>query len=717
MERIFRLERRLFLKGALGVGGTLAAGGTSFAAGEPIDRKALVRRHNPFSTSFERLSPLSVGNGELGFTADLTGLQTFPSLYESGIPLCTQSQWGWHSFPGPAGKRAADLVLEPYDTHGRPVGYATRREGQEELYNWLRENPHRLHLGRIGLDLRDKDGRPLEPPALSGPRQTLDLWTGVLESRFQVDGETVQVKTACHPGEDLIAVLIDSSLAGPRLLSVVLEFPYASPGTNAADWGNPNRHSSRCIARSTSRFDIERRLDQDHYGAIVSWQGKAAIEQEGAHRFVLRAAPNAGRLAFVCRFTRGKPAVDPPSAAQTFEAAARHWGNFWSSGAAVDLAGSTDSRAPELERRIVLSQYLTAIQCSGSMPPQESGLTCNSWYGKFHLEMHWWHAAHFAMWGRTPLLERSLQWYSSILPSARIRAREQGYSGARWPKMSDPEGRDSPSPIGPLLIWQQPHPIAYAELCFRTRPGQETLHRFRDVVFESADFMATFAQADSERGPYVLGPPVIPAQEIHRPRETWNPTYELAYWAYGLAVAQKWRRRLGLPADPKWEAVRKSLAPLPVRDGLYLAHENRPDTFTAGITDHPSMLAALGVLPRSSRVDPSIMRATLEKVMAVWNWESTWGWDYPMVAMTAARVGKPEVAIDALLLDSPKNRYSLNGHNYQRPNLPLYLPGNGGLLAAIALMAGGWESARSGPAPGFPRQGWNVRAEGFARME
>jgi hypothetical protein len=120
----------------------------------------------------------------------------------------------------------------------------------------------------------------------------------------------------------------------------------------------------------------------------------------------------------------------------------------------------------------VLSQYLTAIQCSGSTPPQETGLTVNSWYGKFHLEMHWWHAAQFALWNRLPLLEKSLGWYQRILPSARERARTQGYRGARWPKMVGPEGRDSPSPIGPLLIWQQPHPIFYAELCYRSRPNR-----------------------------------------------------------------------------------------------------------------------------------------------------------------------------------------------------------------------------------------------------
>src|SRR5205085_5655632 len=134
------------------------------------------------------------------------------------------------------------------------------------------------------------------------------------------------------------------------------------------------------------------------------------------------------------------------------EPSSKHWSESWSRGGCLNLSGSTDSRAGELERRIVLSQYLTAIQCAGSTTPQETGLTCNSWFGKYHLEMHWWHAAHFPMWGRTPLLERSLPWYRTILPVAASKARQQGYKGARWPKMTSPDGHDSPSGVGEMLI-------------------------------------------------------------------------------------------------------------------------------------------------------------------------------------------------------------------------------------------------------------------------
>ena len=440
-------------------------------------------------------------------------------------------------------------------------------------------------------------------------------------------------------------------------------------------------------------------------------RNSAGFAAEKPHQFLLYPRSRE-TIDFVVSFSR-QPVVRLPSAEEVFEASEQHWKPFWSTGAVVDLSGSTDKRAPELERRIVLSQYLTAIQCSGSTPPQETGLTCNSWYGKFHLEMHWWHAAHFALWDRFPMLARSLDWYYKVLPSAQERARQQGYDGARWAKMTAPDGRDSPSPIGPLLIWQQPHPIAYAELAYLNRPDAATLNKYQTIVYETAAFMASYAHFDEKMDRYLLGPPVIPAQENHPARETWNPTFELEYWHFGLKTAQKWRERRGLKRDAKWDDIIKRLSRLPARDGVYLAHENCPQTYTERNKDHPSMLGALGILS-GEKVDRETMRRTLKRVMKEWDWPETWGWDYPMVAMNAARLGETATAIDALLLDTPKNHYAANGHNYQRPNLPLYLPGNGGLLYAVAMMANGWRDAPKIHAPGFPSDGsWTVRAEGF----
>jgi hypothetical protein len=706
-----KIERRGFLKTCV-VAATLASTRSAFSGG--IDRLSLVRRHNPLLRRLDALSPLSLGNGEFAFTADFTGLQTFPEEYEKSMPLCTMSQWGWHTAPLPPTLDPKSFRLVPYDTHGRQVGYPTSADGQSELYNWLRENPHRLHLGRVGLKIMLGRGEEARPGDFAAITQELDLWSGCLTSSFNVEGKPVILRTAVHPDLDLLAASIESPLVSEGRIAVRFAFPYGSSGMQAADWNQPSRHRSSLLKQTTGSAELSRNLDADRYFVAISWREPASFASESEHRFILLPFKKNSRFEFVAAFSPRPLVKQLPSAQDTFTASETHWGRFWNSGGAIELAESRDPRAPELERRIVLSQYLTAIQCSGSLPPQETGLTVNSWYGKFHLEMHWWHAAHFSLWRRLNLLERSLGWYASILPAARHTAETQGYAGARWPKMTGPEGRDSPSPIGPLLIWQQPHPLFYAELCYQAHPNRETLALYRQVVHETAAFMASFAFFDSKTARFLLGPPVIPAQENHRPGETWNPTFELAYWRYGLKIAQRWRERLGMKRDPAWDEVISGLSSLPERAGVYLAHENCPQTFTERNSDHPSMLGALGMLPDDG-VNRETMRRTLIKVIKDWQWDTTWGWDYPLTAMTAARLGEQRLAVDALLMKTPKNRYLPNGHNWQRENLPCYLPGNGGLLYSVAMMAAGWQGAPRVNAPGFPSDGsWTVRWENLA---
>lgn len=702
-----------------------------------INRKALVARHSIHLTQPDAQTPLTVGNGEFAFTADITGLQTFPDFHlqeatrlsapvqgeESGVrsmPLGTQAQWGWHTLPNPAGYRLED-TLNTYTTARGPVTYPdrvnmglpgqTHQEGLE-AGTWLRGNPHRIDLGRVGLEWRsgEAEAPPVQITDLADTRQTLDLWRGMLVSTFYFDNQPVRVLTLCHPDQDLLAVRIISPLLADGRLAVRIAFPYPQDHWFlSVDWSKPHCHSTQHEMVGT-RCTFVRTLDESRYYVVASWTKGAALVPIEQHQYRLLAT-GAETLDLVMAFAPASITGELPSFAQVQAAAAAHWEAFWMQGGVVDLSASRDPRAHELERRIVLSQYQTAINCAGSLPPQETGLVCNSWFGKFHLEMHWWHAAHFALWGRTALLERSLPWYQRILPVARAIAQRQGYQGARWPKQVGPDGRESPSTVGPFLIWQQPHPIYYAELVWRARPEVATLERYRDLVFETASFMASFTVADGER--YILDAPLIPAQETYGRQRTTvrNPTFELAYWYWGLETAQRWRERLGLERDPLWERVKSGLARPPVRDGIYTAIETPPYTLP---NDHPSMVAALGFLPHTPLIDPEIMRATLHAVFQQWDWESTWGWDYPMLALCAARLGEPELAIEALLLDAPKNTYLANGHNRQRPNLPLYLPGNGGLLAAIALMVAGWDDGPQHSAPGFPSDGtWVVQAEGL----
>jgi hypothetical protein len=207
------------------------------------------------------------------------------------------------------------------------------------------------------------------------------------------------------------------------------------------------------------------------------------------------------------------------------------------------------------------------------------------------------------------------------------------------------------------------------------------------------------------------------SQEIFPKDHTLDPTFELTYWRWALETAQHWRQRLELPREPKWDDVLQKLAHPAMEESKYLFAETATGTYTEKkwIKDHPSVTAAYGMLPGPG-VDPETMRRTLHWIWDHWNWPQTWGWDYPMLAMCAARLGEPERAVDALLLDTTKNHYGINGHVYQRPNLTIYLPANGGLLYATAMMAAGWDGAPDRPAPGFPDNGqWTVRFEGINR--
>lgn len=698
-----------------------------------IDRRALVRRHNVVQSSLDPRSPVTVGNGEFAVTVDLTGLQSMPGEYPvhkrghepdretPGTLLGTQSQWAWHSIPGDR-EYTLDETTAWYEVGDRLVPYVEeRRPGTPgyEATRWFRANPHRLDLGRIGFVAThgdDGDGLvALRPSDLADTGQVLDLWTGTVDSSFSHRDVPVRVRTAVHPTRDRLGVTVRSARAAG--LAIAVDFPYGSSDWhNAADWDSSDAHTTS-VTPVADGWLVERRLDDSAYRVHVVVTG-AELAQVGAHRLVLR--PTADVLDVAVEFTtdgRGDMVLLPTRAGhestaaragdaqEVFRAASEHWRRFWESGAALQLTGTADPRAHELERRVVLSQYVTAVNCAGSLPPQETGLVCNSWRGKFHLEMHWWHAAHFPMWGRPELLEPSLAWYRHALPLAQATARDQGYAGARWPKQLGSALRETPSSIGVHLVWQQPHVIYLCELVHRVAGDDAFLREHAEIVFESAAFMADFAQEGDDG--FTLGPPLVPAQECYagdRSRMS-NPPFELAYWRWALRAANAWRERLGLPVQERWADVADRIVAPHVRDGVYTGVDVEPYTIR---TDHPSMLGALGIVPDVGLVDADIMRATYQDVLRDWDWGSTWGWDYPMMAMTASRLGEAGWAVDALMDGAGKNVVLPNGHNHQTASLPLYLPGNGGLLAAVALMA--QRHAQSGD--GFPL-GWQVEVEGF----
>ena len=158
-----------------------------------------------------------------------------------------------------------------------------------------------------------------------------------------------------------------------------------------------------------------RTADDTAYTVYCQWSDKAwTAVRTGAHALVLQPPKDAPSTTvalsclwapqefvypigmtsseYVARKAAASAALVAPGAGRfplygtVQSASAAMWGAFWIGGSFLDLSSATkDGRAFELERRIVLSRFLTRSNSAGASPPQETGLLSNSWSGKFHL--------------------------------------------------------------------------------------------------------------------------------------------------------------------------------------------------------------------------------------------------------------------------------------------------------------------------------------------
>ncbi|PGH23007.1 hypothetical protein AJ80_02922 [Polytolypa hystricis UAMH7299] len=676
-----------------------------------IDRKKVVSKYNPERTADSDETPMQVGNGDFAFGADITGLQTTR-------PFAIMSSWGWHnvSLPNVPGQTEIDdFTGLDWWTHGRLVNYNQPSPAQPNISQWLISNPHRLNLGRIGFLYK---GKNVSDDDLADKQQKLDLYSGVISSRFTLSSRRVEVTTAVDPNSDTVSVEVKSYFIQSGDLTVFFDYPYAIGDSKfeapfVGIWDQESKHKTELVKhRGGNSAQIKHELDATTYYTTINWQGRGGISRQShcSHRYILE--PGRGQtLKFTTTFSTSHKA-ETHSVDVIRRASGKWWRDYWQRGGFIDMTAVKDERAAEIQRRVILSQYLVAVNGAGRDPPQESGLVNNGWYGKFHMEMYLWHHLHWTRWDKVDLLERSVNVYERFLPASIVRAEDQGYKGARWGKMSDPAGRSAPGEINSLLIWQQPHILYFAEEEYRRDPSDKTLKRWDHLLEQTAEFMTSYAFWNESTNVYDLGPPMYPASENTNPNATINPTFELAYWRFGLDIAMKWRSRQDLPVPENWKHVAENLALLPVTNDLYDLYEGIPDMWkpnTTTIMDHPALTAAYGLLPPTPGLNTTIMKSTAELIWEIWNFPDCWGWDFPMLSMNALRLGDRERAVDMLLHDNfqfDDVGMPIGGLRVPTP----YFPASGSLLISVALMASGWDGDEGMK---FPRAWNNVRVEGF----
>lgn len=346
-----------------------------------IDRRSIISRYNPTRNASSPTTPLQIGNGNFAFGADVTGLQTFQ-------PFAIMSSWGWKNDTLPTGTSQADI--DGYHgtswlNHGRLVEYDFGG-GNPPVEQWLISNPNRVNLGRVGLVFWRENGerRNVTEGDLADVHQELDLWTGIITSRFALDGEAVTVTTSAAQKSDssTIGVKVVSPLLLNGRLGVFLDFPWNDGKAKfsapyVGRWGATANHTTNLLQtnKGNIRAQIVHTLDSATFVTSVGGNNVSITRDTPlAHRYSLRPPKRAtSSLSLTVTFGTKAPAQDvvlqPKAVVQSSTTA---WHDYWTKSGFVDLiTGTTDLRAEELQRRIILSRYLMRVNEAGDTPPQE----------------------------------------------------------------------------------------------------------------------------------------------------------------------------------------------------------------------------------------------------------------------------------------------------------------------------------------------------------
>jgi hypothetical protein len=245
---------------------------------------------------------------------------------------------------------------------------------EEDISNWLIENPQRVSIANIGLFF---GGDNVTENDLVNKSQDLDLWAGTIQSTFRYKGSDVSVQVWCHPALPIVAIQIKSYLIESRNLGVFFDFPYSD--TNKFDapyvgvWNDTSHNTVKL--HSTSRMaSFEHIIDNSTNGITVKWDTDASISGPlfGSNKFVLDSSDSDTLQLVVAFHPMANSHYNLPSYDDIVVASKEWWAKYWVSGAFIDLSATQNANATELQRRIILSQYLVAVNEASHNPPQGS---------------------------------------------------------------------------------------------------------------------------------------------------------------------------------------------------------------------------------------------------------------------------------------------------------------------------------------------------------
>lgn len=589
-------------------------------------KKSDIIKYNLKFNHIDSKNPVTIGNGDFAITLDQTGTQSLYETYKD-IPLSTMSNKNWFY--------KDKKNIKPSYVDGK--AYMLFNLDNDPNYQTNRQYPFKYSFMQILLYDNDK---LIDINNIKDVKQELDLYKGIVTSSFNYKEKINKTISFIYQDHDEFNFKLQSDN-----LNLALKFNYPS------------------YTKNGYRLDILPNVLVKEDRITLLYDDKNSLS------FKLKSSSNyqivENTLIFDDNNVSFSLALDEIKEGKLLD-------EFWKCDNGIIIIDNE-----ELVKKMVLSKYLLHVNSTGIYPPQESGLTYNCWNSKFHLEMHLIHSLWNIYNNHVGDLVKSFDYYLSIMPSSLKRASLNGYKGLRFPKMTGPDGEDSPSNIGPLLIWQAPHILFMLQEIYYLYNKENIIKKYEPLISGTIDFMISFLTLKDSK--YQMLDPLLEACESIPLDRCQNPSFELEYWRYTLERQPKIDTVLyGHQRYDYLDITSKIITPKE-DDGIYLKTYGVIDKYDL-YKDHPTEGFLMSFF-KSKIVDKEKMVKTIDYILKNMDLSSYWGWDFPFLGLSLLNCGEIEKSIEVTQLNTINNQYLYNGYNTSpRDDLKAYLPGNGAFL-------------------------------------
>ena len=588
-------------------------------------KKSDIIKYNLKFNHIDSKNPVTIGNGDFAITLDQTGTQSLYEIYKD-IPLSTMSNKNWFY--------KDKKNIKPSYVDGK--AYMLFNLDNDPNYQTNRQYPFKYSFMQILLYDNDK---LIDINNIKDVKQELDLYKGIVTSSFNYKEKINKTTSFIYQDHDEFNFKLQSDN-----LNLALKFNYPS------------------YTKNGYRLDILPNVlvKEDRITLLYDDKNSLSFKLKSSSKYQIVE----NTLIFDDNNVSFSLALDEIKEGKFLD-------EFWKCDNGIIIDNE------ELVKKMVLSKYLLHVNSTGIYPPQESGLTYNCWNSKFHLEMHLIHSLWNIYNNHVDDLVKSFDYYLSIMPSSLKRASLNGYKGLRFPKMTGPDGEDSPSNIGPLLIWQAPHILFMLQEIYYLYNKENIIKKYEPLISGTIDFMISFLTLKDLK--YQMLDPLLEACESIPLDRCQNPSFELEYWRYTLERQPKIDTVLyGHQRYDYLDITSKIITPKE-DDGIYLKTYGVIDKYDL-YKDHPTEGFLMSFF-KSKIVDKEKMVKTIDYILKNMDLSSYWGWDFPFLGLSLLNCGEIEKSIEVTQLNTINNQYLYNGYNTSpRDDLKAYLPGNGAFL-------------------------------------